>query len=185
MTLPILLSGAVGALVATVIGVLLSIWREQIAFRGRVALEVAEWLEDVRATREQYFTARTILESSLSKVKSRDVTLKWEDRFNTAGDRLTVLAQSRASVVKVALAYGEGDMFDLIQELQQHVLELVLEEIKVLESKGLAGLETANISALRHEVDVKQEELLKRLVRGGSLPEVLRKAWDGPSRKTG
>jgi len=182
VTLAILLSGAVGALVATVIGAVLSIWRDQVAFRARVALEVAEWLEDVRATRDQYVTARTMLESSLSRVKSREVTLKWEDRFNTISDRLTVLARSKASVVKVALAYGEGDMADLIDELQERVLELILEETRVLESKGLAGLENdANISARRQEITVKQEELLKRLVHSGSLREVLRSVWDGPT----
>ena len=76
---------------------------------------------------------------------------------------------------------GNGSYFNSLIPVLALVLELVLEEIKVLESKGLAGLETANISTLRHEIDVKQEELLKRLVRGGSIPEVLRRAWDGPT----
>jgi hypothetical protein len=179
MSTEVLLSGALGALIATVIALAVGAWRDQVTLRGRVAIDVAVWLEDVNAAREEYFTARAVLDSALSKSANRELALHFEDRFLALSARLLMLARSKVLVVKVALAHGEGSMADSANQLQQRVEKLVFQEVEIIKAKGLAGLGDPIIGALRQDLDREQEQFLTRLVRTGSLPEAARRSWDG------
>ncbi|CAG1002423.1 hypothetical protein ANRL4_03263 [Anaerolineae bacterium] len=131
-------------------------------------------------TREQYFTARTILRRAMEGPTPKDLALRWEDRFHQTGDRLTTLAQSKRVVVQVGLAYGPGDELTFVSDLQTAALDLVTEEMKVFEAEGDAGLDSQAIQDLRGVFDTAQEKLMNLLIRAGSASHLLKEAWEGP-----
>ncbi len=175
MSVDVLLSGILGALLA----VLVNMFYEQVAFRRRVAMEVSAWVEDVDALRNQLFAAREMLERALAKPHNKEMSRTWENRLNTIGDRLVSQVKSKACVVKVALAFGEGRVAETMAHLQHAISTLVVEEIEAIHTGDPKALESAGISGLRGAVDAIQEPLMMVLVRHGSLMEVVRTLGKG------
>lgn len=109
--LDILLSGLVGALIATALSVIYQYASEQSKYRGNLAIEVVNWLDKI------YIRLQEMMIHKERVYSGKDPSLTQEEYRKLSNEVRTLLLSDKIMTI-VALTYGEGDKLQKINALQ-------------------------------------------------------------------
>jgi len=113
-----LVSGLIGALIATILSIFYNYITEQVRYRREIMLKVVEWAEDVYDCVEQMSVQKN------NKYTNKKPCLTDEEYRNTSREVLRMLKSSKL-VAMVALTYGEGEAVQKMNALKGELLEIL------------------------------------------------------------
>lgn len=111
-----LLSGLIGALIATILSVVYSYVAEQIRLRTEVALEVVGYCDDV-------YNRLQSIHVHKNRVYTETGPGLEPELYRTTSRELSVLIKSRKTHAKLEITYGAGESVAALNGLSHHFLE--------------------------------------------------------------
>jgi hypothetical protein len=110
----ILLSGFLGALLATILNILYLYISAQIKLRAEVLVEVVAYCDDIYKNLQVLHVLRDILYTNMKEKLDDDEYRDYRD----ANKKLTALLNNSLPKVKIAIIYGEGHVLGVFNDLQ-------------------------------------------------------------------
>ena len=168
----VLLSGAIGALLATGLTVAFTIWKEQVQLKSDAMLAVVRWADD---TYLRVMDLRTSKQAAY--VGDKPYLAEQEYAHNSRELRSLLL---RASIpAQLGIAYGDGKEVELLNELRSHLLRA--SQILWKARKDSWSNADAEVQQLfKDEIDPLRTRLERKLLERSSLPLMWKKIEQGP-----
>jgi hypothetical protein len=159
-----LLLAAFSAFLGAALGAVVTLHFERTRAKGEVATATANWADDL------YLNI-----TSMAALKRRSYTAgaSAEERakYVRASDEVARLTLNSELLLKVAIAFGRGTEFQLVEGIQERCLAAS----RLIRRTRKTGWETslAQAQAIMSGVDPLRSELLERLLKGATLSRLL------------
>ncbi len=163
--LTVLLSGAVGALVALIF----TIWRENARLRTDLALQVIRWADDV------YNRAINLQATKKSLYADMNPYLT-EGEYKENSRALNELLTQNSVLAQVQIVYGPGDEVALFREFR-HALEQAARVLRQARRETWDASERDLKSLVEQQVDPLRAKFEQRLLRHAGFPVAWLRFW--------
>ncbi|MBA2654424.1 MAG: hypothetical protein H0U71_05105 [Gammaproteobacteria bacterium] len=167
-----LLSGLIGALIASILTIIYLYLVDKIKFRENILLEIIDYLENI------YHRLQTI--HSLKKILFTDKQ-KIEINHKNIYEELAFLLKTSSPHAKLRLAYGEGKELQKLNYFSTKIREVSL--ILFNTNEETWGKNDSNILSIISKVEIQKNLLINYLFDGLSIVRILEFKFFGIVRK--
>ena len=172
-----LLSGLIGALLATALGAAFAFWVERVKLKADVMLAVVGWADETYIRLYDLHTAK-----KAHYTDSKQYLEPGEYERNSRELRSMLLRDS--IVARVALVYGEGLQTALLNELRESLLSAT-RKLWAAKRETWADVDREVLAAFEQKIDPLRKRLERVLLEQGSFPMRLlgirRRLTEGPN----
>jgi hypothetical protein len=159
-----LLSGLIGALIATILSVVYLHIAENVRLRTDVMLEVLGYTDDIYDRLQRLFVHKDVVYTTGQAGLS-------PDEYRATSRELATLLKSTKTHAKLAIAYGEGKETGALKELSKR-----FDEVHGLLMAGTqstwAGTNSEILDLFKTEIDPLRKKFLRTLIQGTRIPSV-------------
>lgn len=162
----VLLSGFVGALIATILSVVYLYVAEQVRLRTEVALEVVGYCDDIYNRLESMHVHK-------EKVYTKTGAGLEPEVYRAISRELSVLIKSTKTHAKLEIAYGAGDSVAALNGLSHHFLEASSILWGATENDwSVKGKQILNL--FEKVIDPMRTELQRKLINGTRVTAIIK-----------